>query len=48
MHYSCALPENVSEDTLCWDIIMDKEQAVDLANSILDIYGKKEDTRNKD
>jgi hypothetical protein len=48
MHYSCGLPENISEKTLCWDVIIDKGQALDLANSILDIYGKKEDTRDKD
>jgi hypothetical protein len=38
MHYSCGLPENISENTLCWDVIIDKNQAVDLANSILEIY----------
>jgi len=48
MHYSCGLPENISEKTLCWDVIIDEDQALDLANSILDIYGKKQGTRDND
>jgi hypothetical protein len=39
MHYSCGLPENVSENTLCWDVLLSKKQALSLASSILEIYG---------
>ena len=38
MHYSCGLPEDINEKTLCWDILLDKSQAIDLANSILEMY----------
>jgi len=37
-HYSCS-PQEVDESKdLCWDVILDKEKSIELANSILKIY----------
>jgi len=37
-HYSCS-PQEVDESKdLCWDVILDKEKSIKLANSILEIY----------
>jgi predicted ATP-grasp superfamily ATP-dependent carboligase len=37
-HYSCNSHEVSSAKNLCWDVLLDKEKAVELAESILDMY----------
>tara|TARA_A100001515_G_scaffold143316_1_gene144145 strand:- start:136 stop:351 length:216 start_codon:yes stop_codon:yes gene_type:complete len=37
-HYSCS-PEEVDDSkNLCWDVILNKEKAINLAESIFQIY----------
>ena len=40
MCYSCSLPENATKKNLVWDVILNKKNAMELANSILDIYNE--------
>ena len=38
MHYSCVPEEAVDTKNLCWDVILNKKKAVELAESILKMY----------
>ena len=38
MHYSCSPEEAVDDKNLCWDVILNKKKAVELAESILKMY----------
>lgn len=54
MHHSCHVPKKAKKKNLCWDIILQKKEAILLAKSILDMYSdsinsdkRKTNTKNK-
>ncbi len=38
MHYSCAPEEAQDSENLCWDVILDKKQALELASAIFFVF----------
>lgn len=38
LHHSCSVPKKAKKKNLCWDIVLQKKEAILLANSILEMY----------